>query len=240
MATKQNAKQKAAAIKKQEAAKAKKAEVAAAKKQEMVDKKAAELVTLEGPIKFTSKESQNIIMIGKNQERILKAVGTVLDIAVDTGSRLLALKDAVKKHGGKWKDWCKTEGNLPFSYEQANRYSKLAANPEQLLLVKQDGVTSIEEAVMAIEHLKKPEKAEAAEAKKVAAAAAPAKVVPFTINAAFDMLNTMALEDLREIQTYLVDRIEELTQAAVDADDDDDDTAAEDAADAADHVDPLS
>jgi len=211
----------------------------------------ADLNVVEGPLAFTNKEAQNLVMIGKNQDRILKAAVGLLDIAVDTGNRLLALKDAVKKHGGKWKEWAQTENNLPFSYEQSTRYQKLAANPTEFALVKADGVTSIEEAVRQIEYIKKPEKQAAAEAKaaeKAAAPAATAKAVPFTINAAFDMLNTMTLEDLRAIQGFVAERIEELVQAEVDDDDDANANAEIDAAadvaeaaeDVSDHVDPLS
>lgn len=221
MATPKKAVTKKAATKK---AVATKASTAAAKK--------PELNVVEGPIQFNVKESKNIEMIGKNQDRIVKAAVGLLDIAQDTGMRLLALKDAIKKHGGKWKIWGQEEGNLPFGYEQATRYMKLAQNPEQFAIVKADGVTSIEEAVKQIEYIKKPEKAAAAEVKAAAKAAAP-KLVPWTLSAVVDVLTTLAVEDLRELQGFIADRIEELEQAEVDAGDDaDEDEVADDAVEA--------
>lgn len=115
-------------------------------------------IAVQGAIQFTNEQTRNIEMINRNQDRLVRMAGDMIDIAVDTGHRLLALKDAIKDHGGKWKAWCKVEGNLSFSYEQANRYSKLAANPKLLTQVRENGVVTIEGAVMAIEHLKKPEK----------------------------------------------------------------------------------
>ena len=211
----------------------------------------ADLNVVEGPLAFTNKEAQNLVMIGKNQDTILIAAVGLLDIAVDTGNRLLALKDAVKKHGGKWKEWAQTENNLPFSYEQSTRYQKLAANPTEFALVKADGVTSIEEAVRQIEYIKKPEKQAAAEAKAAAKAATPAaaprKPVAATLNAAFDVLEGLDLDDLRQIQEYVNDRITELQEAANaeigEVDEDDDDDADDDAsvvAEVAAGVDPLS
>ncbi len=241
-----SAQKKAAAIKK-----------AAAPKKAAVKKAAASkavaatpvLKVVEGPIQFNVKQAKNIDMINKNQFRMQKAAANILDIAADSGMRLLALKDVVKGYGHGWKEWVQ-EGNLSLSYEQANRYCKLASHPKELTAVKEKGVTGIEEAVKQIEYIKKPEKQEAAEKKAAAVAAAPVKVptkVPYTINAAFDMLQTFDLDTLREIQSYLADRIEELTQVKVEGAGDDDDTdAAEDAADAAEavgaveEVDPLS
>lgn len=210
---------------------------------------APDLKVVVGPVTFNVKQAKNIEMIGKNQDRIMKAAVNILDIAVDTGARLLVLKDVIKAQNHGWKEWVQ-EGNLPFSYEQANRYSKLAANPAELEKVKAQGVTSIEEAVKQIEWIKKPEKQEAAEKKAAAKAAAPTATVTairYTINAAFDVLQTFDISDLRQIQDFITDRIEELTQAEVDGEGDDgentDTDDAADAADAAEHVgevDPVS
>ncbi len=244
MATAKKAAPKKTATQKKHAAIAKAAPKAAAAAP------APELKAVTGPVTFNKSQAQNIKMIGVGQARIMKEGVKMIDIAADIGRRLIELKDVVKKQKHGWKEWVQ-EGNLPFSYEQANRYSKLAAHPKELTVVKNLGVTSIEEAVKQIEYIKKPEKQAAAEEKAAAKAAAPAAApaaIPATINAAFDMLQTFGLDDLREIQSYIADRIEELQDEVNEAGGDDipgTATEVEDDADIADAVevagiDPLS
>lgn len=221
MATTKAATKKAAPKKAAKSA-VKKAVKPAVVKAETTEVETADLKTVEGPIQFNVKQAKNIDMIAKNQFRIQKAASNILDIAADSGMRLLALKDVVKGHGHNWKDWC-GEGNLPLSYEQVNRYCKLAAHPKELAAVKDKGVTGIAEAVKQIEYIKKPEKQEVAEKKAaVKVAAVKAKTVPASLNAAFDILEGLDLSDLRQIQGYIAERIEELTQAEVDAGEDTD------------------
>lgn len=120
-------------------------------------------------VRLNSADQHSILMIGQNHNKVLEAAAIILDIAADTGQRLLHLKSRIKAQGYGWKKWVQ-DGNLPFGYEQAARYSKLAAHPAELATVRATGVTSIEQAVKAIEHIKKPHKAIEAEAIKVAKA----------------------------------------------------------------------
>lgn len=213
---------------------------------------------IEGPVVLNKKQEQSIVMIGKNQERILKDAVHMLDIAFDSGERLLELKDQIKaKYKLGWKEWAEQaaeDGILRISYSQVTRYMALARDPKLFAQAKALGTTSIEDTVKQIGYIKKPEKQQADEDKATAKAAAPkaaGKSAPVTLNYAFDVINQLDLEDLRAIQTFIADRIDELVDASNEdaipgtaTEIDDDDTATEDAADAAEavgeNVDPIS
>lgn len=245
----QSAAQKSAAIKKQEAAKAAKAAAAKAEKAVAV---AAKKQEMEGPVVLNKKQEQSLVMIGKNQERIVKDALHMIDIAFDSGERLLELKDQIKKKFKLgWKEWAEQaakDGILAISYSQVTRYMNLARDPALFAQAKALGSTSIEDTVKQIGYIKHPEKQAADEAKATKAAAAPkaaSKGAPVTLNYAFDVLNQLDLDDLRQLQDFIADRIDELTeQANADAIDGEateiDDTDAEDAAEQAATVDPLS
>jgi len=207
---------KAAKAKKVEAAKvakAKKAETAkVAKAKKAEDAKAAAAAKALVPVSLTTSQEKSMEMVTRNQVKIAGAAEGMIKLAFDSGQRLLALKEEItKKFGRKWKEWSKTEGNLPIGYEQATRYMKLAANPAQFALVD---ATSIEGAVKQIEHQLKPAKkvaADKAKAEKRTQKLATAGVIS---NATLEeVAQCNDIEELRGLITLCEARIEELREA---------------------------
>ena len=193
-------------------------------------------------------QTKTIEMINRNQTRILGAAENMIKLATDSGKRLVTLQEQVKKQWGNvWKEWAQTEGNLPIGYEQSTRYMKLANN-EQILLDNDIQATSIKDAVMQIEHIRKPEKKAAAEAKAAAKKSAPKPAAQKPVNAGIisnaslnEVEHCNDIEELRGMIDLCNARIEILEQLELDGGDDADD--ADDAADVAEQVgavDPLS
>jgi len=175
-------------------------------------------LVIDGPVVLNKKQEQTIVMIQKNQERIIKDAVHMMDIAFDSGTRLLELKDQIKaKFKLGWKEWAETAGNLPISYSQVTRYMGLAKDKEMFEKIKAMGVTSIEDGLKQIKYIEKPELQAADEAKAEAKAAAPKaapKATAVTISYAFDVVSALDLDELRQMQDFISERIDELTEAA--------------------------
>ena len=187
---------------------------AAAKTQEVVKYTAKDVV-------LTRAQETHLRVIANNQDKILKAAHNMMDLAFNSGQRLLRLKEEVQnKYGRVWKEWA--EANLGIGYPQASRYMKLAANPDQYALLD-DSVTSIEGAVKQIEHLKNPEKAkekEAARKARNASKSASGNEVPVATGYISDatveeIQRCTDVQELRDLITVIHGRIDELQDGDV-------------------------
>lgn len=177
---------------------------------------------------LTATQQKSLDIIHKNQDRIEGSAETMLKLAADSGKRMLKLKDEITaKYGRVWKAWAQEAGNIKaatgVNYEQATRYMKLAANPAQLALVD---ATSIEGAVKQIEHMKKPEKKAAAEAKAKATKTGKSQKTAtdgIITQATLDEIERcMDIEELQAVIELARQRISELQQMATEDDGDDD------------------
>lgn len=183
-------------------------------------------------VALTKVQQSSLNVIIGNQDRIEKAMHNMMDIAFNSGERLLKLKDEVQaKYGRVWKQWA--EDNLPFGYPQASRYMKLASSPDQYALLD-DSITSIEGAVKQIEHLKNPKAAkQRVQARKEREArkrsSVPAATAGIISNATIEEIQKCTdVQELRDLITLIHARIDEIQDGDVlDADatepEDDDD-----------------
>jgi hypothetical protein len=173
-----------------------------------------------------TKQEQNLVSgVLKNQEKIHSSANSMIKLAIDSGNKLLSLKDTIQsKYGRAWKAWCEAHSvEMGLNYRQIAKYMLVAQN--QTLALEGD-YTSINDACEAIGREKRPEAAEARDEEK-AQKRAQAKVTGGEISER--VLNEIDectnIESLRGLIALITDRIEYLSGEGAKAgpvDDDDD------------------
>ena len=182
-------------------------------------------------VELTKTQKGQVDRIISNEDKIGKQKLAMVDIAIDSGTRLNLLKEGIqKKYPKTWKAWAET--NLPIGYPQITRYMKVAKN-QNLLEGKtysslEDAVKLIsfdgDETAMAESGTSKKDKRETASAAKVA-------FTPAALMEAIDSIDKV--ETLQMLRDYIQSRIDSLGAIEVDLPEGDEDGEVdEDAADA--------
>lgn len=220
---------------------AKKLKIAADKKKAAKKKVKKEVIVYTADqVELTKTQEKQVFMILKNEEIINSKKLSMVDTAIDSGTRLNVLKDSIqKKYGRVWKAWA--ELNLPVGYPQVSRYMKVAAN-QALIAGKtytslEDAVKLIsfdgDEAAMAKSGTSKAAKRETADTQKSVA------ITPAALMEAIDAIDKV--ETLQQLRDYIQARIDGFGEGGIKDEDGEEDTlmggdSVDDAADIADVI----